>query len=166
MAVFISNTLHVARDAVDRGATYAISILDPAEPIPAIPLIPLEQRLILRFQDLDHDPDRLGIEPPSAAHVEAILHFVRHLPVHASLVVHCQAGISRSVAVAMIATVARGGTPADAEDMVRAQDPGARTFPNRRLAELADEIMGRAGGLTSAVDNLRARRFKRRLSAR
>jgi predicted protein tyrosine phosphatase len=59
----------------------------------------------------------------------------------------------------MIAAVALGKTPAEAEAMIRAHDPGGRTFPNRRLAQLADEIMGLAGELTSAVDNLRGRRF-------
>ena len=73
------------------------------------------------------------------------------------MLVHCHMGISRSTA-AMTMLLAQAH-PAETEnaiaDRVRALRPIA--WPNLRMTELADDILGREGRLVAAVGTLYAR---------
>lgn len=67
------------------------------------------------------------------------------------VIIHCQAGISRSSAAAVIlyAILLGEGNEADAVRRVVTQRPIAH--PNRKMIELADRLLGRDGKLMSAV---------------
>jgi hypothetical protein len=71
------------------------------------------------------------------------------------LLVHCVAGISRSTAAALIAMAAHGpGREMESAHALREVAPHAH--PNRRLIQLADEILGSRGRLVSARDAMGA----------
>lgn len=67
------------------------------------------------------------------------------------VVIHCQAGISRSSAAAVIlhAILLGEGNEAEAVSRVVMQRPIAR--PNRLMIEIADRLLGRNGKLVRAV---------------
>lgn len=67
------------------------------------------------------------------------------------VLIHCQAGISRSSAAAVIlyAILLGEGNEAQAVSRVVTQRPIAH--PNRRMIELADRLLGRDGNLIRAV---------------
>ena len=141
-----------------RGVTHVLSIVDPGTPEPpAFASYAGHRRVTLRFHDIiEPDPD---FTLPGRADVEAILAWGRELdaatPGH--LLVHCHMGISRSTA-AMTMLLAQAH-PDEAEqsvaDHVRAVRPVA--WPNLRMIELADALLGRGGRLTAAVATLYAR---------
>jgi predicted protein tyrosine phosphatase len=77
-----------------------ISVTDPGSPDADIAPNPLRMG-ILRLQFWDTDLSTGYTDAPSAEHAEAIVRFVREHQTHADLiVVHCEAGISRSAGIA------------------------------------------------------------------
>lgn len=134
------------------GVTHVLSILDPGWPEPEeFSLWPPHDRLLLRFHDVIQDG--AGWEAPGADDVSAILRFGRSLPLDrpVHLLVHCHAGVSRSTAAAIIILAQREST----------RDPGAivgqivrhrpQAWPNIRIIETADKLLGREGVLVEAV---------------
>lgn len=148
-----------------RAVTHVLSILDPGWPDPDFGTYPPHVRTTLRFNDsIDPAP---GIILPSVGDLEAILAFGRAVGAdgggaEAHLLVHCHAGISRSTAA--ITTILAQAEPATDErsivDRVTAIRPQA--WPNLRMIELADGLLGRDGRLVAAVSRL----YRRRLAER
>jgi predicted protein tyrosine phosphatase len=105
---------------------------------------------VLRFHD--HVVAFNGNEAPQEHHIDAILSFgedlYRDSPGH--LLVHCWMGLSRSTAATAILLSQRAaGSEALAFDRVFAVRP--RSWPNARMIELADRLLGRRGALMSAL---------------
>lgn len=100
---------------------------------------------------------------PRVEHVEAILAFGRDIGDDLShLLVHCHAGISRSTA-AMAMILAQAFPQEDEHavvDRLLRIRPQAR--PNSRMIGFADELLGRNGRLTAAVNKVYARRLATR----
>jgi len=134
------------------GITHVLSILDPEWPDPAaFTTFAPHRRLALRFHDIiDPAPDRLA---PSKADVERLLQFGRELdrPATGHLLVHCHAGVSRSTAAAtLILAQADPERPASAVlEAVTRMRP--RAWPNLRILEIGDELLGRNGEIIAAV---------------
>jgi predicted protein tyrosine phosphatase len=136
------------------GVSHVLSILDPGTEDPAaFGSYGEHERLDLRFNDIiDEFP---GMLAPRREHVERLLAFGRDLLAmprsSAHLLVHCYMGISRSTAaMSLILAQARPDRPAvEALDEVRRIRPHA--WPNLRLVELGDELLGRRGELVAAA---------------
>ena len=104
---------------------------------------------VLRFNDI-LEP-RPGLVAPDAEMVHAIIALGRELPVDATLLVHCFAGVSRSPAAAYVLACAasvRGDELAIAQRL-RADSPKAT--PNALMVSLADEILQRGGAMRAAI---------------
>jgi predicted protein tyrosine phosphatase len=69
------------------------------------------------------------------------------------VLIHCEAGVSRSTAAALImyACLLGSGSEAEALSRLLRQRPIAR--PNRRMVELADRMLGRGGRLIGVLDS-------------
>jgi predicted protein tyrosine phosphatase len=149
----------------EAGATHVLSILDPDAPLPeAFGTFGEHEKLELRFDDI--------IEPtagkilPGPAEVSQILAFGRDLMAEpkpaAHLLVHCHAGISRSTAaMALLLAQAMPDTPADA---ILGLVHGIRekAWPNLRLIEIGDAMLGRHGTLIVASHVLYRLQLERR----
>ena len=137
------------------GATHVLSILDPAYPVPeAFGQYGEHERLELRFDDIVEE--RPGALLPQPEQVEQILAFGRTLAAEtdASLLVHCHAGISRSTA-AMVLILAQALPEVPADDVVgMVHGIREKAWPNIRIIELGDGMLGRAGSLVAAVTRL------------
>ena len=138
-----------------------ISILDPGVPEP--PLDQFNARLLkLRFHDVVESAS--GRRPPQRQDVESIIGFVGAAqdgsPV-THVLIHCQSGVSRSAAAAMLVLAcARADLPAQRlmEHLVQSR-PSA--LPNMRMIEIGDDVLGRRGDLIEAVRVRRAELVRR-----
>lgn len=134
------------------GVTHVLSILDPEWPDPtAFAEFAPHHRLSLRFHDIiETEPGRLA---PTRDNVARLLAFGGQL--HESggghLLVHCHAGVSRSTAsAALILAQAYPERPAaDVLDEVSRMRP--RAWPNLRILEFGDALLGRNGEFVAAV---------------
>jgi predicted protein tyrosine phosphatase len=144
----------------EAGVTHILSILDPGWPEPeAFGAFDPHRRLELRFHDvIEAEP---GYVAPESLDVEQLLSFGRNLTEARGkhLLVHCHAGVSRSTAAAtLILAQARPNRPAEeALQAVVRQRP--RAWPNLRILEIGDALLGRRG---KVVDAARAH-YRRRL---
>jgi predicted protein tyrosine phosphatase len=134
------------------GVTHVLSILTPELPDPAaFDGFAPHRRLTLRFHDVIEPMP--GYLAPSRYDVEQLLAFGRELsgPAHSHLLVHCQAGVSRSTAAAaLILAQAHPDWPAHtALDAVARLRP--RAWPNLRILELGDELLRRNGEIVAAA---------------
>jgi predicted protein tyrosine phosphatase len=133
------------------GVTHVLSLLDPGWPAPeALASLAAKARLDLRFHDIvDPLP---GLRRPDRTDVAMLLDFARGIgDTAAHLLVHCQKGLSRSTA-ALVLVLAQSRPDQDAgavmADVVRMRP---RAWPNLRVIELGDEMLGRGGALIAAA---------------
>ena len=145
------------------GASHVLSILDPAAPSPeAFGAYGEHERLELRFDDvIEETADKLA---PGAGDVVRILAFGRSLAAEpaAHLLVHCHAGISRSTA-AMTLILAQA-LPAQPAAAILELVHGIRekAWPNLRIIEIGDAMLGRDGALVREVHALHRLQLERR----
>ena len=133
------------------GVTHVLSILDPEWPEPtAFAAFAAHRRLALRFHDIiEPTPERLA---PSREDVARLLAFGRELGTTGShLLVHCHAGISRSTASAalILAQAHPELTAREALESVAQLRP--RAWPNLRILEFGDALLGRDGEIVAAA---------------
>jgi predicted protein tyrosine phosphatase len=144
------------------GASHVLSILDPETPVPSTP--GNYERLELRFHDVIEPAPRL--QPPSPEHIRDIIafgHYLLALPrTGAHLVVHCHAGVSRSTA-AMLLILAQA-TPAlpSAELATELLRIRGKAWPNLRMVEFGDQMLGRDGALIDAATVIYRRQLEQR----
>ena len=133
------------------GVSHIISIIDPALPEPpSFAAYPPHRRDTFRFDDVI-DP-RPGYEPPVSDDIERLLAVGERLsgesPQH--LLVHCHAGISRSTAAsAILLAQFNPGRESAAFALIRSIRP--RSWPNSRMVQMADSMLGRDGLLVEAL---------------
>jgi len=149
--------LHELADHGSIGVTHVLSILDPDWPEPAaFQAYDEHHRLELRFHDeIEETP---GFIMPREEHVAQLLAFGRDMMAEPSrnphLLVHCHAGVSRSTA-SMILILAQACPDLAAEAVAREVfriRPIA--WPNLRIVEMGDAMLGRAGELSAAVADI------------
>jgi predicted protein tyrosine phosphatase len=138
-----------------------VSISNPGDRPPSgVRTVPC--RLLLEFDDVA-EPTEPGA--PAAEDVRRLIAFARQLRDAESVLVHCEAGISRSPAAAIILAAAlldpgREDAAAAAMAAVAAVfevAPWAR--PNRLMLRLADAELGHGRALEEALDAEYKRRF-------
>ena len=141
----------------ETGVSHVLSILDPEWPVPeAFGGFGEHAKLELRFHDvIEETPGRVA---PERDDVEAILAFGRDLQgepaAAARLLVHCHAGVSRSTAsMALLLAQARPSLPAERilQGVLGIRD---KAWPNLRILELGDALLGRNGTLPAAAADL------------
>jgi predicted protein tyrosine phosphatase len=147
-SIYVCNLMEMAAHAEALQASHLVSLVSPDEQ-PATPAcIAIERHHRVGIHDISEPVD--GHVLPSREHVEALIDFVRAWrPEEAPLLIHCVAGISRSMAAALITLVVKApGRELEAARHVRSA--AAHAYPNRRMIELADQLLGCQGRLIQA----------------
>jgi predicted protein tyrosine phosphatase len=144
--------------------THVLSILDPGAPVPPdFAAFGAHERLELRFHDIiEEQPDMLC---PRPGHIEQLLQFVQQLleepRAGAHLLVHCHAGVSRSPASAILILAKLYPEVAAAEFVSQLLRDRPQVWPNLRMIEIGDGLLGRRGEIVSAVGRLYGWRLER-----
>ena len=150
----------------ETGVSHVLSILDPDWPVPgAFGAFGEHAKLELRFHDVVEE-DIAGTMPPREEHVAGLLAFGQDLmaepPPEAHLLVHCHAGVSRSTA--SMALVLAQGLPDAGADQVFGEVLRIRpqAWPNLRIVEMGDALLGRGGALVAAARGVYRRQLETR----
>jgi predicted protein tyrosine phosphatase len=89
---------------------------------------------------------------PAVEDVERLIRAAQSLKERSGrVVIHCQAGISRSTAAATIFYAVLLGEGEEEDAIARVLAAREIAIPNRRMIQIADELLGREGTLIAAV---------------
>ncbi len=133
----------------EHGPSHLVSLLSPEHMIETPPGFPAGAHLKLGINDIA-DP-LLGPAPPGREHVEALLEFSRRWDGSQPFLIHCWAGISRSMASAFTILCDRLGPGREEEIALAMRRRAPHALPNRLLVLHADEALGRGGAMLAAV---------------
>ena len=140
-------------DALEsHGPSHLVSLLSPEHMIETPPGFPAARHLRLGVNDIV-DP-AAGTAPPNRKHIDALLEFSRDWDARQPLLIHCWAGISRSMASAFAILCDRLGPGHEIEiaRAMRRRAPHAQ--PNRLLISHADDALGRRGAMLAALSQM------------
>jgi len=132
------------------GPSHIVTLLSPDHLIPTPSGFAAERHLKLGVNDIV-DPS-LGEAPPAREHMDRLLEFSRGWDAGAPLLIHCWAGISRSMASAYAILCDRLGEGREEEiaRAIRRRAPHAN--PNRLLVAHADAALARNGKMVAALE--------------
>ena len=98
--IYVCDYWSVEQTVQDARATHLLSLLEPGAYVKRPQEIGSACHLTLGFHDIDEPTP--GKTMPHRSHIEAILKFIDAWHGEGQLVIHCQAGVSRSPAAALI----------------------------------------------------------------
>ena len=127
--------------------TYLVSIGDGEDPLPE-GYENAERKVRLRIADVVTE------EGATEEDVRGIIQLAEQLRSESgTLLIHCEAGISRSTATALIIYACWLGRGHEDEAMERVITQRPYAIPNRRMVALADHLLALDGRLLQARDN-------------
>jgi predicted protein tyrosine phosphatase len=129
--------------------SHVITLLSPEHMIETPDGFPPDRHLRLGMHDV---ADTWTSDcAPCADHVSSLIQFGRGWNAQSPMIVHCWAGVSRSMAAAYILLCDRSGPGReyDAAQAIRGRAPHA--WPNPLLVELADTALKREGRMIAAA---------------
>lgn len=111
--------------------------------------IPRVLRLI--FDDTTQEDYRYY--PPNIKDVRRIINFAESMQNHdGTMLIHCEAGISRSAAAAVICKTVWMGPGKEIDAIFSTYANNRRAWPNTLMIRYADELLNRNGALVAAVN--------------
>jgi predicted protein tyrosine phosphatase len=146
--IFVSGLNNLSMTVETVRAAHLVSLVpDYEQPLTPPSILP-NRHLRLELDDIDAPVD--GLVLPQPGHVADLIEFIRSWKVERPMLIHCAAGVSRSMAAAF----GSGAEEMSVARYLRNAAPHAR--PNRRIVALADEILDRRGSFLAALDSMGA----------
>ena len=149
--VYICNLEEMPRHVKTLAVSHLISIITPAHLPPTPPEVEPENHLQIGCHDIVAPyPDAIH---PDETHIARIIAFARQWDRRAPLLVHCWAGVSRSMATALtVGCIHSDASEIELTQRLRKVAPHAH--PNSLIIEIADHLLGRDGALIAAVEDM------------
>jgi predicted protein tyrosine phosphatase len=146
--IYVCNLIEMPGHAEALDVSHLVSLVAPTEQPPTPMGIAGQRHHRVAIHDIHEPLD--GHILPAAEHIEGLIDFVRAWPHDETpILIHCIAGISRSMAAALITLVVKApGRELEAARHVRNAAPHA--YPNRRMIAVADQLLGCGGRLIDA----------------
>src|SRR3954470_20248611 len=148
MSRLLVTPLSALPDALaEHGPSHLVSLLSPDHMIETPAGFPAAGHLKLGLNDIA-DP-AAGPAPPAREHIESLLAFSRGWDESRPLLIHCWAGISRSMASAFTILCDRLGPGREREIALAMRRRAPHAQPNRLMVRHADEALGRDGAMAA-----------------
>jgi predicted protein tyrosine phosphatase len=151
-AIYVCPLSRLADTVAQSGARHIVTLINNDTLVTRPSHIDPLNHLHLGIHDICEPAE--GMICPSAEHIEELIGFVQRWDREAAIVVHCYAGISRSTAAAFSAFCAARPDLDEAEIAVRLRRGSPEATPNARIVAIADEILGRSGRMTRAIEEI------------
>jgi predicted protein tyrosine phosphatase len=129
--------------------SHLVTLLSPEFMIETPGGFPPDRHLRLAVNDIC-DP-ALGPCPPDEDHISALIEFTRLWDAKRPMVVHCWAGVSRSMAATYAILCDRAWKGAEFRIAREIRNRAPHAYPNRLLVRLADQYLEREGRMVQAV---------------
>ena len=155
MSKILVTPLSAVRDVIrDHRPSHLVTLLSPEHMIETPSGFARERHLRLGVNDVIDI--QAGDNPPDRAHIESLLTFSRAWPAQDPILIHCWAGISRSMAATYTILCDRMGPGSEfvIAKAIRTRAPHA--YPNALLVRHADELLGRQGRMIAAIKSIGA----------
>lgn len=134
------------------GPSHLVSLLSPEHMIETPAGFPPARHLRLGINDIVDPLD--GTAPPTREHIDELLAFARSWDARQPLLIHCWAGISRSMASAFTILCDRMGPGCEIPIARAMRERAPHAQPNRLLVRHADEALGRGGRMVLALNSM------------
>ncbi len=134
----------------EHAPSHLISLLSPNHMIETPEGFPAHAHLKLGINDIIDVA--AGPAPPAREHIDALLEFSRRWDASQPLLIHCWAGISRSMASAFTILCDRLGPGREEEIAMAMRRRAPHAQPNRLLVTHADQALGRGGAMVAALN--------------
>jgi predicted protein tyrosine phosphatase len=150
--VVVSSLSAVERTIAQYRPSHMVSLLSPEYMIETPQQIATERHLRLAVNDV------LEVwasdSPPNETHIARLIDFGRLWSAEAPMLVHCWAGISRSMAAAYTLLCDRAGPGREFDIARELRARAAHAYPNGLIVALADRALGRKGRMIEAVASI------------
>ena len=151
MKIHVCQRSAVSRRTSRLGATHILSLLDPGKRPFLHPNFDKQNWLLLHFED---NLDEHQHNSPTPQHVEQILAWGREIPDDAVVLVHCEAGVSRSTAAALALWVQHLGIDKIDEAISLLLEDRPFACPNPLISKWADDQLGCQGELHAKAEQV------------
>jgi len=161
--IFICPRNNVVDLTKKHDVTHIVSITDPHGKRPFFhPTRTIWDNILrLQFEDVIEPTD---LHAPTLDHMKQILSWGRKLPADAIVLVHCEAGISRSTAAAFALICQRDGPEKLTEAVKLLLEKRACACPNPIMTRHADMLLGFGGKLFAAAEDVANNQYIRNWS--
>ena len=149
MTIIVSGLAEVPALIARRRPSHLVTLLDPTTMIDTPDGLQPDRHLRLAVNDIAEPAD--GLIPPDENLVAQLLAFGRTWDETQPMLIHCWAGISRSTASAYTLACERSPEVDELDIALAMRRAAAHASPNRRIVALADDMLGRCGGMVDAV---------------
>ena len=150
--ILVSSLSAIERTIAQYRPSHMITLLSPEYMIETPQQIAAERHLRLAVNDV------LEVwssdSPPNETHVARLVEFGRAWNSEAPMLVHCWAGISRSMAAAYTLLCDRAGPGRELDIARELRARAAHAYPNALIVALADRALGREGRMIEAVASI------------
>jgi predicted protein tyrosine phosphatase len=136
----------------DYQPSHLVSLLSPEHMIATPGGFPAARHLKLGVNDVA-DP-MASTHPPNRAHIDALLAFARGWDESAPFLIHCWAGVSRSMAAAFTILCDRMGKDREIEIARAIRRRASHAAPNTLLVAHGDAALGRDGRMIAALNTM------------
>jgi predicted protein tyrosine phosphatase len=150
--ILVSPLSAVERTIAAWHPSHLVTLLSPEHMIDTPVPIAAERHLKLALNDVVED--MRDMQPPTEDHISRLVAFGRGWSGDAPLLVHCWAGVSRSMAAAYTLLCERAGPGHEFEiaQLLRQRAPHA--YPNALMINHADALLHRDGRMIAAVASI------------
>jgi predicted protein tyrosine phosphatase len=153
MSFVLVSSLSGVEDAIARyRPSHLVSLLSAEYMIDTPAAISVDRHLRLALADVAQAWE--SDSPPAAHHVERLLEFGRAWNAELPILVHCWAGVSRSMAAAFTLLCDRAGPGYEFEIARDLRARAAHAYPNPLIVRLADKALGREGSMIDAAASI------------
>jgi predicted protein tyrosine phosphatase len=129
--------------------SHLVTLLSPEHMIETPPAIAPERHLKLALNDVVEDVEAMA--PPTRDHVSRLVEFGRRWEADAPILLHCWAGVSRSMAAGYILLCDRAGPGREFEIARALRERAPHACPNALMIRHADKLLARDGRMAAAI---------------